>query len=163
MMSPHPDQICGDCSQSHRHRTTYSPGFTNGTFTWSLTAMYAVVWPPPVCYRGRWAGPAALRQLVFGVVPTFVARVRKPNVARLVAPAVLVTSTRRFKLRRVLVALPLVLPCQPQTSRHRVLRPLRPAMVQISPYIYSLLLSKGTRSFNNGTPTVLFFEAYLDC
>ena len=45
--SPHPDQICGDCSQSHRHLTTYSPGFTFGTWTWSFTAMYAVVWQHP--------------------------------------------------------------------------------------------------------------------
>ena len=39
MTSPQPDQICGDCSQSQRHRTTYSPGGTAGTRTLSTIAM----------------------------------------------------------------------------------------------------------------------------
>ena len=50
--------------------------------------------------------PAAVWQLRFRVVPPFVAGVGEADVARLIAPAVLIASRWWLELRRLLVALP---------------------------------------------------------
>ena len=62
-----------------------------------------------VLERGVGARTAAVGELVEGVVPAVVARVREADIAGLVAPAVLVTSGGRLELRRLLVALPALL------------------------------------------------------